>query len=169
MNAIVLNLTSDERSALAVALECALSATHRAVQGDTTRYYDEDAGVWVTQDRVDPVTIHTSIIALEGMRPLYSALTTLLRKERPAAFGVSVTRTEDRGAKITVEKAYAPFTANLLALAFQYALVLAPAAETVVGDDYPEGSEQHNTLIARVREERQAQRKLLKFLIERLS
>lgn len=169
MNAITIILDFDERLALAGAIEAAMTATHKAVLGGTSRYFDEDAAAWVTYDRVDPVVVHTSILALEGLRPFYSALTTLLRKERPAAFGVVVSRTEDRGARIVVEKAYAAFTANLLSLAFQHALVLAPDVDAVVGDEYPAGSEQRNALTNRIRDERQMQRRVLKRAIEALS
>lgn len=169
MDTINITLTSDERSALASAIEAALAATHKAVLGETTRYYDEDAGVQVTLDRVDPVVVHTSIMALEGVKSLYNALTELPRKQRPAMFGMTVTRTDGRGAEIIVEKSYAAFVSNMLALAFQHALVLAPDAEIAVGDDYPAGSDQHTVLLARIREDRQLQRKLLKTMIERLT
>lgn len=169
MDTINITLTSDERSALACAIEAALTATHKAVLGETTRYYDEDAGVQVTLDRVDPVVAHTSIMALEGVKSLYNALTELPKKQRPAMFGVAVTRTDGRGAEIVVEKPYAAFVGNMLALAFQHALVLAPDAEIAVGDDYPAGSDQHTVLLARIRDDRQLQRKVLKTMIERLT
>lgn len=160
---ITFELRTTERMAVAAAIESAISATHKVINGDTGRYYDEDAGTTVTYDRVDPVVVHASIVVSEGLCALHRMLCAapLQHEKRAGAYGVTIEKDGDV-ALVSFDRQHAAVNANLLSLALQYAVLRAAPIQT---HGYEHGTPQYEAIVEMERAQRQKQRAVLERMI----